>query len=72
MKFDMKLSQKLEGKMVRLIDTDDEVFEAKVTDYIYPEDNEPEGIASIIIWDETKKQSVEFLETDIKSIEIIQ
>ncbi|MCI8993388.1 MAG: hypothetical protein HFG80_11820 [Eubacterium sp.] len=67
----MKINQKLEGKKVRLIDTDEEVFEAKVTDYIYPEDNEPEGIASIIIWDKLKRRSVEFLETDIKSIEIL-
>lgn len=67
----MKIDQKLEGKKIRLTDTDGEVFEVKVTDYIYPEDNEPEGTASIIIWDKSKNRSVEFLETDIKSIVVI-
>ena len=67
----MKINQSLEGKKVRLMDIDGEIFEAKVTDYIYPEDNEPEGIASVIIWDKSKRRSVEFLETNIKSIEII-
>lgn len=68
----MKINQRLEGKKVRLTDTDGEIFEAKVTDYVYPEDNEPEGIASIIIWNKSNSRSIEFLETDIKSIEVIK
>lgn len=68
----MKIEPNIEGKRVRLVDSEGDVFQAKVTDYIYPEDNEPEGMASIIIWDKANKRSVEFLETDIKSIEVIQ
>lgn len=72
----MKINQKLEGKKVRLIDTDEEVFEAKVTDYIYPEDNEPEVEAIIVDYpvrsDGYKYEyPVEFTAPEIKSIEII-
>lgn len=67
----MKLSQSLEGKKVHLVDSDGDVFRAKVTDYIYPEDNEPEGIASVIIWDEKNKRSIEFLEPDIRTLEVM-
>lgn len=67
----MKINRRMEGKKVRLIDNDGDLFEAKLTDYIYPEDNEPEGVASIIIWNESTGRSIEFLESDIKSIEII-
>ena len=44
----MKL-YKLEGKRVRLIDREGEEFEGVVGDYIYPEDNEPEGVEGIIL-----------------------
>lgn len=63
-----------ENKKVRITDTKKRIWEGLVTDYIYPEDNEPEGIESIIINCELGGfvgRSVEFPETDIKSIEII-
>ena len=37
-----------EGKKVKITDTRKRIWEGKVTDYIYPEDNEPE-VESIII-----------------------
>lgn len=74
----VKLNQALEGKHVRIKDVDGEIFMGTVGDYIYPEDNEPEGIASIVldhaIRNDGKKYDypVEFPEPDIKSIEIIE
>jgi hypothetical protein len=69
----MKIDQSLEGKRVRIVDIDGEIFEGTVGDYVYPEDNEPEGIAAIDI--ENCPQSpgmlIGFNETDIKSIEVI-
>ena len=47
----MKLNQSLEGKKVRITDIDGEIFEGIVGDYIFPEDNEPEGISAIDIYD---------------------
>lgn len=44
----MKL-YKFEGKRVRLIDREGEEFEGVVGDYIYPEDNELEGVEGIIL-----------------------
>ena len=68
------LSQKLEGKKVKIICVDSEVFEGIVTDYIYPEDNEPEGIAAIDIEDcpQIPGRSVSFNEDNILSIEIME
>ncbi len=64
---------KYEEKKVRIVDIDDRVFEGKVTDYVYPEDEE-DGLESIIIRC-TKGpllgQSIEFWERDIKTIQII-
>lgn len=70
----MVLSQKLEGKRVKIIDVDGEVFTGKVTDYIYPEDNEPEGISAIAVADCPQRpgQWIGFNETEIKSIEVIE
>lgn len=69
----MKLSQSLEGKKVRIVDIDGEVFEGVVSDYIYPEDNEPEGIAAIDVEDCPQRpySGVSFNEPEIKSIEVI-
>lgn len=68
----------LEGKDVRLIDTENNVFEGHVSDYIYPDDNEPEGIEGIVfnrlirIKDNHKYNDlIEFDAPDIKSIEVI-
>ena len=68
----MKLKQ-LYGKRVRIVDIDGELFEGKVTDYIYPGDDDTE-LESIIIDCEKGKlagKSVEFWERDIQSIKEI-
>jgi len=73
----MKL-HRLEGKLVRLIDTEDEHFEGVVGDYIFPEDNEPEGVEGVILNYPIRADGfkltnpVQFNAPDIKSIEIIQ
>ena len=69
----MKIDQSLEGKRVRIVDIDGEVFEGTVGDYVYPEDNEPEGIAAIDIENCPQRPGmlIGFNETDIKSIEVI-
>lgn len=61
-------------KNIRIVDTKDRIWEGKVTDYVYPEDNEPE-VESIIIKCELGRSPgkyVEFPESNIKSIEIIE
>lgn len=70
----MKLSQSLEGKNVKIICTDGEVFTGIVSDYIFPEDNEPEGIAAIDIDNCPQKsgESVSFTENEIDDIEVIE
>ncbi len=63
-----------ENKKVKIIDNDDEIWKGNVTDYIYPEDNEPE-VESIIIKCEVGKfpdKSIEFKASEIKSIEILE
>ena len=70
----MKINKTLEGKKIRLVCMDEEVFEGVVSDYIYPEDNEPEGVASIDIDNCPQRNggSVSFYETEIKSFSIIK
>ncbi len=70
----MKLDQSLEGKNVKITCTDGEVFTGIVSDYIFPEDNEPEGIASIDIYNypQTSGESVSFNENEIDDIEVIE
>ena len=70
----MKIDQSLEGKRVRITDMDDEIFEGIVGDYIYPEDNEPEGIAAIDIYDCPQRpgQWIGFNEPEIKTLEVIE
>ena len=63
-----------EGKKVKITDTKKRIWEGKVTDYIYPEDNEPE-VESIIIRCEVGKfpgKSIEFTALEIKSVEVIE
>lgn len=69
----MKIDQSLEGKNVRITGIDGEIFEGVVGDYIYPEDNEPEGVAAIDIYNCRQRPGewIGFNETDIESIEII-
>ena len=70
----MKLSQSLEGKNVKITCIDGEVFTGIVSDYIFPEDNEPEGIAAIDIDNCPQKsgESVSFNENEIDDIKIIE
>lgn len=69
----MELSQTLEGKKVKIVDVDGEVFEGVVSDYIYPEDHESEGIAAIAVENcpQHSGKWIGFNEPDIKSIEVI-
>lgn len=70
----MKLSKSLEGKNVKITCIDGEVFTGIVSDYIFPEDNEPEGIAAIDIDNCPQKsgESVSFNENEIDNIEVIK
>ena len=70
----MKLDRSLEGKNVKLIDIDGNIFEGYVSDYIFPEDNEPEGISAIDIYNCPQRpgQWIGFNETEIESIEVIE
>ena len=69
----MKLNQSLEGKNVKITCTDGDVFTGIVSDYIFPEDNEPEGIAAIDIDNCLQKsgESVSFNENEIENIEVL-
>lgn len=71
---EMKLNKKLEGCRVKIICMDGEIFEGTVTDYIYPEDNEPEEVAAIDIENcpQIPGRSIAFNEHEIKSIDIIE
>lgn len=62
-----------EGKYVKLVDSNGNIFTGKAEDYIFPEDNEPVGIESITLYDcPQRSYPVEFYAPDIKSIEIIE
>lgn len=70
--------RRLEGKRIRLINTENEEFEGVVGDYVFPEDNEPEGIEGIIVDYPIRgdgyryRNPVLFNSPDIKSVEIIE
>ena len=68
----MKKTKDLVGKRVKITDIDNEIFEGIVSDYIYPEDNEPEGVAGICIEDCPQRPGdwIGFNEHDIKEIKI--
>lgn len=64
-----------EGKNVQLTCVDDEIYEGVVSDYIFAEDNIPEGIEAIILNRVIRKSDgykyenlVEFNFYDIKTI----
>ena len=61
------------GKTVRIIADNGKVFEGNVTDYFYPEDNEPEeeSIAIRCYKGPFPGRSVEFPKSDIKAISVI-
>ena len=64
--------RELEGKRVRLTSTDGEIFEGRIEDYVFPEDNKPEGVESITLYDcPQRPYPVEFYAPNIESIEII-
>lgn len=66
--------KKYYGKNVRIIAENGKLFEGEVTDYFYPEDNEPEeeSIAIRCVRGSLVGRSVEFPAHDIKSIEVIE
>ena len=68
----MELKQ-YDGKHVRIVDIDGELFEGKVTDYIFPDDDDTEHESIIIDCTKGKLagKSVEFWERDIQSIKEI-
>lgn len=70
----IRLNQALEGKKIRLETSKGNIFEGIVSDYIFPEDNEPEGIAGICIMNCPQRpgQWIGFNEPDIKSIEVME
>lgn len=74
----MKLSQSLEGKTIRLTDSEGNLYEGHVSDYIFADDNEPEVEAIILDrpvreFDNHKYEwPVEFTAPEIKSVEIIK
>lgn len=74
---DLRLRQYVNEK-VRLIDTNGDEYVGFVGDYIYPEDNEPEGIEEIILEQGTLKNGEEiaipicFCSPEIKSIETVE
>lgn len=69
--------RKFEGKNVRLIDVDGEIFEGYATDYIFAEDNVPKEVEAIVLdypirSDGYKyKNPIEFTAPEIKLIEVI-
>lgn len=67
-----------EGKNVRLIDTDGEIFEGYVSAYIFAEDNVPKEVESIVLDYPIRKSDgykyenpIEFTASEIKTIEIL-
>ncbi|MGM9587833.1 MAG: hypothetical protein ACI3VA_10145 [Candidatus Limivicinus sp.] len=63
----MKLME-YDGERVKIINTNNQVFRGTVTDYIFPEDNEPEEES--IILRSAKGELLEFYKSSIKTIEI--
>lgn len=65
----MKLST-YEGKKARIEAIDGQTFYGVVTDYIFPEDNEPEGES--IVLRTLQNVHIEFRKEEIKNIELIK
>lgn len=69
----MKLDCSLEGKQVKILTTEGETFTGVVEDYIFPEDNEPEGVAGINVYNCPRPgEWTGFNEDEVESIEIIE
>ncbi len=60
-----------ENKYIRLIATDNEIYEGFVSDYIDPIDNE-NNMESIILDIENKLYPIEFYPYEIASVEILK
>lgn len=69
--------RKFEGKRVKLIDVDGDIFEGLASDYIFAEDNVPEEIEAIVLDYPVRNDGykyhnpVEFKAPEIRSIEVI-
>lgn len=59
-----------EGKKARIEDIDGHVFYGVVTDYVFPEDNVPEGES--VVLKTLDDVHIEFRKEEIKKIEILQ
>ena len=57
------------GKRVKILADNGKEYRGYVTDYIYPEDNEPEG-ESILLEDDSLDCPTDFRAEEIKSIEL--
>lgn len=58
------------NERVKIVDDEGQTFIGTVTDYVYPEDNEPK--AESIIIDTDDGEVLEFFEETISEIEIIE
>lgn len=70
----MIFNQSLEGKKVKILDVDGEEYEGIVSEYIYPEDNDPEGIAAIDLENcpQYPGKLIGFNENEIKTIRVLK
>lgn len=67
-----------EGKNVKLIDIDGEIYEGYAADYIFADDNEPVEVEAIVLDYPVRKSDgykyenpIEFTRPEIKSIEVL-
>lgn len=68
----IKLNQSLEGKRAKLIYTDGEILTGLILDYIYPEDNEPEGVSGLVVKCDQRDYLLGVNENELAQIELIQ
>ena len=64
-----KITRDLEGKRIRVVTAKGSTYVGTVEDFIYPEDNEPEGVAGINL--KCADGWVGLNEPDIRSFELI-
>lgn len=68
----IKLNQSLEGKRAKLVYIDGEILTGLILDYIYPEDNEPEGVSGLIVKCDQKDYLLGVNENELAYVELIQ
>lgn len=68
----IKLNQSLEGKRAKLVYLDGEILTGLILDYIYPEDNEPEGVSGLIVKCDQKDYLLGVNENELAHVELIQ